>query len=218
MVDRSSSRPGAAKLGLPLTHWSLRKLAAYLAASTVRTIKAGRERLPPWHASPAHRRQCEPLLRDAMPSARQSTSPDPTTRPATSPGRAGVRRPPRGSESGPDAVRHFLRGQADQRLPVETLEIGGIALAAPTPLASPADTGKADLRACPRRWPVTDRDHTYDPSTLAGERRAIRRSRGGQTCGRRPARMTSSAFRPAGRLALGGRNAELGVCLSRLSV
>ena len=35
-----------------------------------------------------------------------------------------------------------------------------------------APAHQADPRGCPRRLPVTDRDHAYDPSTVAAERRA----------------------------------------------
>jgi transposase len=43
IVTAATTRPE--KLGLPFTHWSLRKLAAYLAASRARTVRIGRERL-----------------------------------------------------------------------------------------------------------------------------------------------------------------------------
>jgi transposase len=43
IVAAASTRPAA--LGQPFTHWSLRKLAAYLASNTIRTVPAGRERL-----------------------------------------------------------------------------------------------------------------------------------------------------------------------------
>ena len=43
IVAAATTRPE--KLGLPFTHWSLRKLAAYLAAGRARTVRIGRERL-----------------------------------------------------------------------------------------------------------------------------------------------------------------------------
>ena len=43
IVTAATTRPE--KLGLPFTHWSLRKLAAYLAANPARTVRIGRERL-----------------------------------------------------------------------------------------------------------------------------------------------------------------------------
>ena len=43
IVTAATTRPE--KLGLPFTHWSLRKLAAYLAGNTTRTVRIGRERL-----------------------------------------------------------------------------------------------------------------------------------------------------------------------------
>ena len=43
IVTAAITRPE--KLGLPFTHWSLRKLAAYLAAARARTVRIGRERL-----------------------------------------------------------------------------------------------------------------------------------------------------------------------------
>jgi transposase len=43
IVVAASTRPG--KLGLPFTHWSLRKLAAYLASRPDRPVAVGRERL-----------------------------------------------------------------------------------------------------------------------------------------------------------------------------
>jgi transposase len=43
IVTAATTRPE--KLGLPFTHWSLRKLAAYLAANPSRAVRAGRERL-----------------------------------------------------------------------------------------------------------------------------------------------------------------------------
>jgi transposase len=43
IVTAATTRPE--KLGLPFTHWSLRKLAAYLAVNTARTVRIGRERL-----------------------------------------------------------------------------------------------------------------------------------------------------------------------------
>jgi transposase len=43
IVATATTRP--AKLGLLFTHWSIRKLAGYLADNTVRTVKIGRERL-----------------------------------------------------------------------------------------------------------------------------------------------------------------------------
>jgi transposase len=43
IVETATTRPE--KLGLPFTHWSLRKLAAYLAGSAPRRVRAGRERL-----------------------------------------------------------------------------------------------------------------------------------------------------------------------------
>jgi len=44
IVTAATTRPE--KLGLPFTHWSLRKLAAYLAGAP-RPVRAGRERLRP---------------------------------------------------------------------------------------------------------------------------------------------------------------------------
>jgi len=43
IVTAATTRP--AKLGRPFTHWSIRKLADYLADNQVRTVRAGRERL-----------------------------------------------------------------------------------------------------------------------------------------------------------------------------
>ena len=43
IVTAATTRPG--KLGLPFTHWSVRKLAGYLAGNTTRRVTAGRERL-----------------------------------------------------------------------------------------------------------------------------------------------------------------------------
>jgi transposase len=43
IVAAASTRPAA--LGQPFTHWSLRKLAAYLAANATRAVRIGRERL-----------------------------------------------------------------------------------------------------------------------------------------------------------------------------
>ena len=43
IVAAATTRPE--KLGLPFTHWSLRKLAAYLAGNTIREVRIGRERL-----------------------------------------------------------------------------------------------------------------------------------------------------------------------------
>ncbi len=43
IVATAATRPE--KLGLPFTHWSLRKLAAYLAGSPARPVRIGRERL-----------------------------------------------------------------------------------------------------------------------------------------------------------------------------
>jgi transposase len=43
IVTAATTRPE--KLGLPFTHWSLRKLAAYLAAGRAWTVRIGRERL-----------------------------------------------------------------------------------------------------------------------------------------------------------------------------
>ncbi len=43
IVTAATTRPE--KLGLPFTHWSLRKLAAYLAVNPFRAVRAGRERL-----------------------------------------------------------------------------------------------------------------------------------------------------------------------------
>jgi hypothetical protein len=47
MTSSSSSRPPPrpARLGRPFTHWSIRKLADYLATGAVRTVRIGRERL-----------------------------------------------------------------------------------------------------------------------------------------------------------------------------
>jgi len=44
IVAAATSRPE--KLGLPFTHWSLRKLAAYLAGDSTRAVTIGRERSP----------------------------------------------------------------------------------------------------------------------------------------------------------------------------
>jgi len=44
IITAATTRPE--KLGLPFTRWSLRKLTAYLAANTTRTVRIGRERLP----------------------------------------------------------------------------------------------------------------------------------------------------------------------------
>src|ERR687885_1871977 len=43
IVATATARPG--KLGRPFTHWSLRKLADYLATNPVRRVPVGRERL-----------------------------------------------------------------------------------------------------------------------------------------------------------------------------
>jgi transposase len=43
IVAAATTRPE--KLGLPFTHWSLRKLAAYLAGDSTRVVQIGRERL-----------------------------------------------------------------------------------------------------------------------------------------------------------------------------
>ena len=43
IVAAAATRPE--KLGLPFTHWSLRKLAGYLAGATARPVRIGRERL-----------------------------------------------------------------------------------------------------------------------------------------------------------------------------
>ena len=43
IIAAATARPAA--LGLPFTHWSLRKLAAYLAANATRVVRIGRERL-----------------------------------------------------------------------------------------------------------------------------------------------------------------------------
>lgn len=43
IVATARTRP--AKLGRPFTHWSLRKLADYLACDAARTVDVGRERL-----------------------------------------------------------------------------------------------------------------------------------------------------------------------------
>jgi transposase len=43
IVATATTRPG--KLGLPFTHWSLRKLAAHLAGENARPVRIGRERL-----------------------------------------------------------------------------------------------------------------------------------------------------------------------------
>jgi transposase len=43
IVATATTRP--ARVGRPFTHWSLRKLAAYLADNTVRVVQIGRERL-----------------------------------------------------------------------------------------------------------------------------------------------------------------------------
>jgi transposase len=43
IVMAAATRPE--KLGLPFTHWSLRKLAAYLAGEAARPVRIGRERL-----------------------------------------------------------------------------------------------------------------------------------------------------------------------------
>ena len=43
IITTATTRPE--KLGLPFTHWSLRKLAAWLSAGSSRTVRIGRERL-----------------------------------------------------------------------------------------------------------------------------------------------------------------------------
>ena len=43
IIAAATTRPAA--LGQPFTHWSLRKLAAYLAANATRVVRTGRERL-----------------------------------------------------------------------------------------------------------------------------------------------------------------------------
>src|SRR5450432_3365296 len=43
VITAAMTRPE--KLGLPFTHWSLRKLAAYLAGNGTRVVRIGRERL-----------------------------------------------------------------------------------------------------------------------------------------------------------------------------
>ncbi|WP_405136424.1 IS630 family transposase [Nocardia sp. NBC_01388] len=43
LIETATTRPET--LGRPFTHWSLRKLAAYLAENTVRVVRIGRERL-----------------------------------------------------------------------------------------------------------------------------------------------------------------------------
>jgi transposase len=43
IVTAATTRPE--KLGLPFTHWSLRKLVAYLAGNSTRVVRIGRERL-----------------------------------------------------------------------------------------------------------------------------------------------------------------------------
>jgi transposase len=43
IVTAATTRPE--KLGLPFTHWSLRKLVAYLAGNSTRVVRVGRERL-----------------------------------------------------------------------------------------------------------------------------------------------------------------------------
>jgi transposase len=43
IITAATTRPE--KLGLPFTHWSLRKLAAYLASNAIRVVRIGRERL-----------------------------------------------------------------------------------------------------------------------------------------------------------------------------
>jgi transposase len=43
IVQAATTRP--AKLGRPFTHWSIRKLADYLADNPIRRVKVGRERL-----------------------------------------------------------------------------------------------------------------------------------------------------------------------------
>src|SRR6266498_364598 len=43
IVETATTRP--VKLGRPFTHWSIRKLADYLATDATRTIRIGRERL-----------------------------------------------------------------------------------------------------------------------------------------------------------------------------
>ena len=45
MCCSSSRRHAPGKLGLPFTHWSLRKLVAYLAGNSTRVVRIGRERL-----------------------------------------------------------------------------------------------------------------------------------------------------------------------------
>ena len=51
IVTAATTRPG--KLGLPFTHWTLRKLAAYLAGNATRAVRIGRERLREILARPA---------------------------------------------------------------------------------------------------------------------------------------------------------------------
>ena len=43
IVETATTRP--ARLGRPFTHWSIRKLADYLATGTARSVRIGRERL-----------------------------------------------------------------------------------------------------------------------------------------------------------------------------
>ena len=44
-LKHATAATRAEKLGLPFTHWSLRKLAAWLAGNTGRPVRTGRERL-----------------------------------------------------------------------------------------------------------------------------------------------------------------------------
>ena len=78
IVTTATTRPE--KLGLPFTHWSLRKLVAYLARNPARRVRIGRERL----------RQ---ILR-----ARQHLLP-------ADPHLEGVHRSGQGRQAGPDRVR-----------------------------------------------------------------------------------------------------------------
>ena len=77
IVTTATTRPE--KLGRPFTHWSVRKLAGYLAGNTARTVVIGRER-----------------LRQIL-AARPVLPADPDVE--------GVQRPGQGRQAGPDRVR-----------------------------------------------------------------------------------------------------------------
>jgi transposase len=60
IIATATTRPE--KLGLPFTHWSLRKLAAYLAANATRVVRTGRERLRQILHAPPHLLPADPHL------------------------------------------------------------------------------------------------------------------------------------------------------------